>query len=64
MARPISNAPAPRAADGKPDLSGVWQGFGTLGGSPVQAEPDSAVPRAGFRERRPEHEGAAAADPP
>jgi len=45
---PDLEAPAPRTGGGQPDLTGVWQGFGTLGGSAAQAEPESAVPRAGF----------------
>jgi hypothetical protein len=45
---PDLEAPAPRTAYGKPDLTGVWQGFGTLGGTAAQAEPESSVPRAGF----------------
>src|SRR5689334_25280699 len=28
--------------------SGVWQGYGTLGGTAAQPEPEGAVPRAGF----------------
>ena len=45
---PDLDAPAPRTTGGKPDLTGVWQGFGTLGGSAAQTEPEGAVPRAGF----------------
>ena len=44
----ISKRPRRATADGKPDLSGVWQGFGTLGGTAAQQEPEGAVPRAGF----------------
>ena len=48
MARPISKRRHRAPPTVSPISRGVWQGFGTLGGSAAQAEPESAVPRAGF----------------
>ena len=48
---PDLNGPVPKTPDGKPDLAGVWQGMGALGGAQgAPAEPPAGPPVAAFRD--------------
>src|SRR5215467_12223089 len=43
--KPNLSAPAPRMADGKPDLSGLWANFCPMNGGMVMCMPEFAVPQ-------------------